>query len=81
MFLEYHPEKHWEITGEDSVHDLFDAKGVLPLTVQKWAGLAQNNPFLDIENEYGEMINQTAAEHNDAGIPFRAIADAIEAQL
>jgi len=49
----------------------------LPPEVMKWAGLSYNTGDAVTINKYRRVL----AGHNDAGISFEEIADAIEAQL
>jgi hypothetical protein len=52
-----------------------DEEILLPRSVVNWADLPDANPVIDPENNVG------AAEANDHGVPFTAIADLIEANL
>lgn len=48
----------------------------LPFSVQQWAGLANENPNVNIEGGIDSL-----AALNDDGVDFAAIADLIDAQL
>jgi hypothetical protein len=70
----------------DSDEDEFGEQSVLPLSVQKWAGITQVNPWvklLAVDEGTGEPYeaNDTLASLNDAGRTFPEIADIIDAQL
>jgi hypothetical protein len=82
-------EGHWGNAGGDPVYlgDLFD----LPETVQKWAGVNDAEPRIDVAHITAALPNVvnsrddrgflTVAQLNDRGVSFALIADLIEAHL
>jgi hypothetical protein len=54
-----------------------EEKSILPITVQEWAGLPQQNPYvIPFDTD-----SHSLAECNDEGMDFNRIADLIEKQL
>jgi len=76
----------WQVEGYDYLSDetyqldeahCEGAPDLLPLKVQKWAGLANDNPAVLVgKDEWKDL-----AYLNDHGWTFEQIADVIEAQL
>ena len=71
----------WKIKGQDgspafTVDGCID-NGYLPPPVQAWAGLPKKSgDLVTIDN-----VETSLARHNDSGVLFPEIADAIESQL
>jgi hypothetical protein len=67
------------VTGLDILN-----QGTLPLAVQEWAGVADNNPWIGHGDLFtdGEQVRIRAATANDSlGWDFDQIADAVEANV
>ena len=60
--------------------DFDPSLGLLPRLVVDWAGLVDADPYL-AGFDADPYLAVPASVWNDAGLPFTAIADAIEAQL
>jgi hypothetical protein len=69
--LEGGPVWQYGKAGHDDVQELSAA--ILPRSVAEWANVGQRNPVITVAGR-----NLAASAHNDDGIPFPMIADAIE---
>lgn len=70
LYIQEHPENKWSEPNFNELSFLGN-RHVLPVEVQRWAGLADENP--NVNN------GQSLAHHNDfRGLTFRAIADLID---
>lgn len=75
VLCELHAEEtkdEWSVDEEYKDPRYNGKTDVLPAVVMEWAGLEENNPYLN---------DQTAAYKNDRGVPFETLATLIEENL
>jgi len=54
---------------------------VPPMVVMRWAGLSEQNPCVNLEDDEGEERVTDLANLNDSGLTFEQLADVIEEHL
>lgn len=73
-------QKHAVEGYEETFYD--NADDVLPFSVKEWAGLSETNPEVEIEDESGDLMNETLIELNDSHeLTFKQIAEIIKHNL